>query len=683
MTPVADPEHLLDGLDDDQARAVTTPAAPLCIVAPAGSGKTRVLTRRIAHRVATGTVDPRHVVAVTFTRKAAAELGDRLARLGVRDVVAGTFHALAYAQLRTLWTDRGRPAPALLDRKSRLLAELGEPPAGGRGDPRSALAQLAGEIEWAKARMVGPDRYAAAASGAGRSVPLDPELVADRYRAYEQAKARAGLVDFDDLLWTCATELERDARFAAAQRWRLRALFVDELQDVNPLQFRLLEAWRAGRDDVCAVGDPQQSIYGWNGADPRFIAELDRHWPGVEVVELRTSYRSSAQILDAASAVLRSSRQAVVDSVAARGPGPRVRLAGWDDDRAEAAAVAHRARLEHRPGRPWADQAVLVRTHAQTALVAEALRAAGIPHRVRGAGSFLARPDVRATLRAVRAAPSLGTALADLQARIDALDDQDEAGEGGDLAAREALALLLDLGRDHLRLDPSGRPTTFLAWLQASLPRDGEDAGHDGVVVSTFHAAKGLEWPVVHLAGIEDGYVPLAHARGPVARAEEARLLYVAMTRAGERLSITWALRRTFAGKVVERRRSPLIDPLVDGLADPPGSSRADDEGAHDLGGPSFDERIADQRRLLAAHRGRPGDHHDGGERGRAGLVAWRDAAARAARIEPAALLRDEVVERIARARPADVDELGSIEGVGRVLARRLGPAMLEALGQD
>jgi DNA helicase-2/ATP-dependent DNA helicase PcrA len=273
-----DPEGLLEGLDDAQRRAVTSTAQPLVVLAPAGSGKTRVLTRRIAYRVATGEADPRHVLALTFTRKAAGELTARLGRLGLRgDATAGTFHAVAWGSLRTRWADQGRTPPTLLDRKARVLAEVA-PKSTGR-DRRSPVADLATEIEWAKARMVTPDTYVDAVVAAGRRTALRPDAVADAYRAYEQHKQRAGLVDFDDLLALCARALEDDERFAAAQRWRHRHLFVDELQDVNPLQFRLLEAWRGPSYDVTAVGDPQQAIYGWNGADARFLLDIHRHWP--------------------------------------------------------------------------------------------------------------------------------------------------------------------------------------------------------------------------------------------------------------------------------------------------------------------------------------------------------------------------------------------------------------------
>jgi len=675
-------EALLDGLDDTQRRAVTSTAQPLVVLAPAGSGKTRVLTRRIAYRVATGAADARHVLALTFTRKAAGELTDRLGRLGLRgDATAGTFHAVAWGVLRTRWLDERREPPTLLDRKGRLLVELA-PRVPGKA-ARAVAGDLATEIEWAKARMITPDTYPDAVVAAARRPPVRTELVAEVYAAYEHRKQRSGLVDFDDLLALCARAIEHDSGFAATQRWRFRHLFVDELQDVNPLQFRLLEAWRGDRYDVTAVGDPQQAIYGWNGADAGFLLDIHRHWPPAEVIQLTHSYRSTPQILRAAATVLRAARQPAQDVRAIRPDGPEPHLSGHATDRAEAVAVARAVRLAHAPGRRWSEQAVLVRTHAQTVLLAEALREAGIPHRLRGGAAFLDRPEVRAALRQMRAGDEpLGTALADLELTLGAAvspsaDDVDPDDQPVDLEARteaaDLVAALVRMGRDYLRLDPLGRTQTFVRWLHATVQSEGDaGTGTDAVDLATFHAAKGLEWAVVHLAGIEDGYVPISHARTAGAKAEEARLLYVAMTRAQRELRISWAEQRTFASKVVDRRRSPLLDPLV-------ATYRPEATRALAPTGPltppvdDFAVQVAGQRAVLATlqRAGTPGLDE---------LHRWRDEVARAARVEPAAVLADHLLARIATARPADVDALGAIRGVGPILAQRLGPALLARL---
>ena len=379
--------QLLDGLDPAQRRAVTEPTHPLAILAGAGSGKTRVLTRRIAHRCLTGDADPRHVLAVTFTRKAAVELDGRLRTFGLRDLpAAGTFHALAFAQLRPVWESRGG-VPKVLDRKGKILGRiLG-------GTRRVTPADLATEIEWARARLVDPDTYPRAVRDHDRRVPVAPEQIADWYRRYEQEKRRRGVVDFDDLLAQAASRIEDDPSFASAQRWRFRHLFVDEYQDVNPLQERLLRAWLGDRTDLCVVGDPNQAIYGWNGADADFLRRFAVHHPGAAVVELRESYRSSPQVLAVAASVLSDPRG--IRAGANRPDGPPPVVVGYRSEVDEANGIARAVRDQHRPGRPWSAQAVLVRTNAQAAIIETALRRAAIPYRVRGSHRFLDDADVR------------------------------------------------------------------------------------------------------------------------------------------------------------------------------------------------------------------------------------------------------------------------------------------------
>jgi DNA helicase II / ATP-dependent DNA helicase PcrA len=275
-------EDVLVGLSSSQRAAVISESEPLCVLAAAGAGKTRVLTCRIAYRAQRGTGDPAHSVAVTFTRKAAGELQHRLRQLGLREqVAAGTFHALASAQLHRWWSDRGQPPPVLLERKGRLLAPL----AGSRrGLAHASVADLAGHLEWARARMVTPEHFEAAVRAEGRLLPTGVTAadLAALYSRYEHEKRRRGLVDFDDLLSLCADALEGDSEFAGAQRWRWRHVYVDEFQDLNPLQHRLLLAWLGASRDLFVVGDPHQAIYGWNGADPDLLAQVPRRWPSTE-----------------------------------------------------------------------------------------------------------------------------------------------------------------------------------------------------------------------------------------------------------------------------------------------------------------------------------------------------------------------------------------------------------------
>src|SRR5213079_1168993 len=290
-------------------------AVPLAILAGAGAGKTRVLTRRIAWQARHAHIDPGHTLAVTFTRKAAGELGDRLTRLGVRrQVAAGTFHAIALAQLRRRCEDHDRPMPKLLDRKARLLV----PMLPGRGGER---ALLAAEVEWAKARLARADGYQTAAEAARRDPPRPPAEIAVFFERYERERRRRGLVDFDDLITWCAHALETDAEFQAAQRWRFQHVFVDEFQDANPAQFRLVRAWLGDRPDVCVVGDGDQAIYGFAGADASYLTSFAEHFPGASVVRLGTNYRSSPQVVSAAAAVLTTTAERA-DVRSSRPEGP-------------------------------------------------------------------------------------------------------------------------------------------------------------------------------------------------------------------------------------------------------------------------------------------------------------------------------------------------------------------------
>jgi DNA helicase-2/ATP-dependent DNA helicase PcrA len=541
-----------DDLDPAQRAAVESEAAPLCIVAAAGSGKTRVLTRRIAHRVQAGTADPAHVLALTFTRKAAAELRTRLRGLGVEGVTAGTFHAVAWAQLRRRCADRGERAPVLLQHAARLVARVVEDPA--------SVAAVAAEITWAKARLVVPAGYVAAAAAAGRPTPVAAAEVAAAYARYEDEKRRRGVVDFDDLLSRCADAMEADPAFAEAQRWRFRHLFVDEFQDVNPAQFRLLRSWLGDRNDLTVVGDPNQAVYGWNGSDPDLLVRFPHHFPAAEVLRLDTNYRSTPEILAVAATVLDDATPGPVGGAGpsrpprhpARPAGAVPTVAAFHTGEDEARAIARSVRLARAPGAPWSDIAVLTRTNAQLVAVAEALTAAGIPHRSRGA-AFLGRPEVRAALDMLRQ----GATGVPVTSRLS--DLAEAAADEADEARRANIDTLARLASDYAAVDRSGGVDAFLAWLGTAVRGEEPEAMGDAVELATFHRAKGLEWPVVFVAGLEDGLVPIGHAATTAAVAEERRLLYVALTRATRELHCSWAEERTVGSRRSRRTPSPWL----------------------------------------------------------------------------------------------------------------------------
>ncbi|MBW3547389.1 MAG: ATP-dependent DNA helicase UvrD2 [Actinobacteria bacterium] len=675
-----DAPAVLAGLTERQVEAVTTPGAPLCILAGAGSGKTRVLTRRIAYRVLTGTADPRHVLALTFTRKAAGELVRRLEALGVRDhVTAGTFHALAYAQLRQRWADTGRRPPALLDRKAGLLIRL---LGRGAGSARVQPADLAGEIEWAKARLIDPGRYETEAAAAERRPPVPLPTMAALYERYEEEKRRRGLVDFDDLLLGCASALADDPEFAASQRWRFRHLFVDEFQDVNLAQARLLRGWRGDSDDLCVVGDPRQAIYSWNGAEPSQLSDFAKREPGATVISLDDNFRSTPQILAVASAIisLGPDRHQPLRPRRPDGPLPTVRAYARDVD--EARATARAVRDGHRPGTPWSNTAVLCRTNAQLVLFEEAFRAAGIPYRVRGGGAFLERPEVKAALAELRRSPApLATGLGDLQVVAD--DDQAGPADGSPAGERQAvLEELARLGADYLAHEPDGDASGFLAWLGAALRSEAPRAASDAVELATFHGAKGLEWPVVFVAGLERGLVPISHAGTDEARAEEQRLLYVAVTRAEDQLHCSWARERTFGARSSRRQPSPWLDDISAARAALAG-------GSPPPGSPGWQDRLAAERARLhrsEAQRARASRSERAGADADPELLAalkrWRSEAARAGGVPAFVVFHDSTLAAVAEAKPRTSASLVRLPGLGPVKAERYGAALLALVSE-
>ncbi|UDY36918.1 ATP-dependent helicase [Dermatobacter hominis] len=649
---------LLRGLNEHQEAAVTSPSSPLRILAGAGSGKTRVLTHRIAHRAEVGTLDPTRVLAVTFTRKAAGELRDRLGRLGLRDGVhAGTFHAIAYAQLRQRWEERGIAPPELLDRKVGFVARL----IPGRSD-RTTPLDVTAEIEWAAARRITPERYEPEAAKARRRPPVPLATVATVYDRYVEQKRRRRLVDFDDILRLAARDLEADPVYAAARRWRFRHLFVDEFQDVNPLQFHLLQQWLGPDSDVCIVGDPNQAIYAWNGADARYLVDFDHFFPGGETVTLEDNYRSTPQILAVANGVLQRGSNVPIRLRPHRPAGEVPTVRAHADDVAEARAVARACRDGHRPGVPWSAQAVLVRTNAQTTLLTEAMTSAGVPHRVRGAGRLLEQPEVTEALQVVRRAPSLDVALADL--------DHDVVG--GDRLTEERAANVAEvvrLGREFLALEPSGDAPAFLAWLTTTL-RDEDRGGGDAVDIVTFHAAKGLEWSVVHVAGLEEGYVPIHHAETTDDVDEERRLLYVALTRARDELHCTWARKRTFGSRSMNRSPSPWVESIETTLGVAP-TQVSRSKGA---------ERARAARKAIP----KAGVPTSGPEKVLfEALRAWRRDQSRAADVPAFVIFNDATLGAIAERRPRSQSQLLDVPGVGPVKAQRFGADVLRIVAES
>ncbi len=676
-------DRLLDGLDRPQVDAVTADGGPVVVLAGAGSGKTRVLTRRIAWRVLRGETDPDRVLTLTFTRKAAAELRERQRALGLRQrVPAGTFHSTALAQLRQRWSERGVTPPRLLDRKIRFVAQL---LSGDRGaDPADVVA----EIDWARARLIEPDDYGRAARAAGRVPPMPADRLAAVMVRYQQEKRRKRLVDFDDLLALAIRDLRADPDYAAAVRWRHRHLYVDEFQDVNPLQHALLCEWLGDRTDLFVVGDPNQAIYGWNGSDPALLDGLaaDR---GATVVRLDHNYRSTPQILQLAAAALPPVGGGPGGGRlrADRGPGPLPTLASHPTDRAEADAVAETVRRIKTADRPWSDQAILVRTNAQLILFDEALSALGIPVRLRSGPGPLGSPEVKGELRAIgRDGIDLVQCLEELDERLAALAAKPATGAAAERQAN--LTALSGLIHDYVTTEDRPSGPGLIAWL-TTLQHGGTEGADsvDAVELATFHGAKGLEWPVVHVAGLEDGFVPIAYASTEAQRREERRLLYVALTRAHEQLHLTWAAERTFGVKTVGRDPSPHVADLGRAIDALRGGERAPVDWRAQIA--RTRERLPDANG--SGHQvGGPGRPDAGGGRGGLGgigpdpddllaaLRRWRAARARAAGVPGHVICDDRTLQVIATARPTSRAQLAALPGMRPGRLARWGDDLLD-----
>ncbi|WP_223625985.1 ATP-dependent helicase [Microbacterium sp. EST19A] len=529
----------LDALDERQQAAASVLRGPVAVLAGAGTGKTRVITHRIAHGVDTGAYSPSRVMAVTFTAKAAGELRGRLRALGVEGVAARTFHATALAQLNFFWpTLAGSPAPSIIDNKVRMLGQAAD---AMRLRPSTAtLRDIASEIEWRKVSMLSIEQHAAL----GRTVTgVDAGQLMELMRAYETLKDERRQLDFEDVLLACAGMLEAEPRVAASVHEQYRHFTVDEFQDVSPLQNRLLELWLGDRQDICVVGDASQTIYSFAGAEQRFLLEFGRRHPDATVVRLETNYRSQAPILTAANALMHG-RPGALELVPAReqftADAPTV--TAYDSETEEAAGIAAAISARIASGASPAEIAVLYRAHAQSGVLQQALAAEGIPTSVLGGTRFFAMPEVRQAILALRAAavapteqgflPNVQRVLREL-----GLTEEPPAAGGAQRDGWEARRAILRLAED------AGPDANLRSFSDAMMARakDQHEPTMRTVTLSTLHAAKGLEWPHVHLAGWAEGSLPISYATSFEAVDEERRLAYVGVTRAARTLEISWS----------------------------------------------------------------------------------------------------------------------------------------------
>lgn len=402
-----DPDRILDGLDPEQLEAARALRGPVCILAGAGTGKTRAITHRIAHAVHSGVVAEQQVLAVTFTVRAAGEMRGRLRALGAPRVQARTFHSAAVRQLSYFWPQAiGGPMPTLIESKIQEVARAAH--SCGLQLDRAGLRDLAGEIEWSKATQVRPADYEAAIGKAGRTAPMPAHDVARVYEAYEEQCRDRNLLDFESLLELTAGIIIEHPQIADRVRDQYRYFVVDEFQDVNPLQKLLLDAWLGDRDDLCVVGDPNQTIYSFAGATPSYLTGFSAAYPHATVVRLVRDYRSTPQVVRVANGALRHVRGPAAEHrlelVAQRPDGPDPVYTEYDDEPAEATSVARRIAALIDSGVPAREVAVLFRTNAQSAAYEQALSDAGVAYTVRGATRFFERQEIKQAVHTLRGA---------------------------------------------------------------------------------------------------------------------------------------------------------------------------------------------------------------------------------------------------------------------------------------
>jgi DNA helicase II / ATP-dependent DNA helicase PcrA len=713
MPVIAD--SLVADLDDEQREAVLAPRGPVCVLAGAGTGKTRTITHRIAQLVATGHIAASQVLAVTFTQRAAGEMRTRLRALGADEqtgvgaVQAMTFHAAAHRQLRYFWPRVvGDTGWQLLETKFAVVARG----ATGAGLKLSTddVRDVAGEIEWAKASLISPEQYPDAVAAVARDVPLDAAKVAAVYAAYESLKSRGdnsrgvALLDFDDLLLHTAAAIEDDAAVAEEFRDRYRCFVVDEYQDVTPLQQRVLSAWLGDRDDLTVVGDANQTIYSFTGASPRYLLDFSRRFPDATVVRLERDYRSTPQVVSLANRVIAAARGRVAGSklhlVGQRDPGPEPTFREYPDEVAEATAVAKSIKQLVEAGTPPSEIAVLYRINAQSEVYEEALTEAGIAYQVRGGEGFFSRQEIRQALLVLQraangdtngpvpdggdplrpAAPPSRSPLPEVvRGLLEPLGLTAEPPTGTRARERwEALVALAELVDDEV----AHRPTLNLPELIAEL-RTRADSRHppvvQGVTLASLHAAKGLEWDAVFLVGLTDGTLPISHAlaHGPESEAveEERRLLYVGITRARMHLALSWALSRNPGG-----RQSRKSSRFLNGLSPQTQADPTPNRPRRNRGPASRCRICNDQLTTPAAIMLRRCETcaADIDDELLLQLKDWRLRTAKEMSVPAYVVFTDNTLIAIAELLPTDDAALVAIPGIGARKLEQFGPDVLE-----
>lgn len=674
-------------LDEDQRAAATAPRGPVCILAGAGTGKTRTITYRIAHMVDQGFVNPQRVLAVTFTSRAASEMRERLNQMGVGGVQAQTFHAAARRQLKYFWPQVAGDLPwQLIDNKFSLVGRAVR--SLGLDNNKDTIRDFLGEIEWAKSSLISPEGYPGVIESTDREAPGDPAKVAEVFRRYEDMKATPDLMylDFDDLLMHIAGAIENVPAVAEVFREQYRTFVVDEYQDVTPLQQRVLEAWLGERDDLTVVGDANQTIYSFNGASPDYLLNFSRTYPQATVVKLQRDYRSTPQVTDLANEVIsKATGRAAGTRLELQGmrePGPEPTFKAYESEEIEAKEVAGQVLTLLNQGVKASEIAILYRINAQSEQFEQALADAGVVYQVRGGEGFFRRPEILEAIRVLIAAtrrddlpndPVAVARAAFVELGLSATEPQGAQARERWQSLTALVDLIAQIVEDHEGIDLPG--------VLGELHRRSENKHNptmEGVTLATIHAAKGLEWDAVFLVGLTEKLLPINHAikSGDEHVEEERRLFYVGITRAREHLALSWALAKT-TGSRASRERTRFLDGVVPGIEESQSSNR----------------RYRPRRcRVCSGQLSSPAEkvlgrhewcEYDGDEDVFNALRAWRASVAKDSQVPAYVVFSDATLQAISEELPTSEAELLDISGVGPSKLERYGAEVLQIIASS
>ncbi|MDA8195982.1 MAG: UvrD-helicase domain-containing protein [Actinomycetota bacterium] len=661
----------LRNLTQEQLAAVTSNERLLCIVAGPGSGKTTVLTHRIAFMMENGDIPGRNFAVITFTNAAAEQLKSRLGALSTSDVPwIGTFHAFAMSILRRFYETINRPFPKLISSRYRSI-ERSALSISSLDDIKnieikwnSTVSNLVREIETAKSRGVRWYDFEKWRPLQQEAATLPVETIALIYKKYENLKATEGKIDFDDLIFEAFDLMSERNDFAATIRWYFRSIFVDEYQDVNKPQVDLIKSLITKGHHLTVVGDPKQSIYTWNGASPSFINNFDVDFPSSSFLQLTNNFRSTPEIVQIANKI--------ADTFSEKERGkfdPRIianreswvvpRLNEFESAAEEAEEIATEIANVISHGERPDEIAIIARVNSLLPVYAGYLSKAGVNHQIIGSENISTSPIVKAAINRITSTVGLRGSLPDALSEIDQvaadISEMESSGESYNLLALDFVRSFIN---ESIRTGFKGDFGALISYFKVRTT-EFQLMKKAGVTLITAHKSKGLEWDRVYVVGVEQGLFPHAKSLSEDAVEEERRLLYVAVTRARSELSISYAKRRGTSDQL--RYASDFLINIESLLKSGSHRRLSPEEAAAE---------IRRSRELLNGGRKLPVDP----EKALATIQRWRDEVSPLIGVR-SLRLSDPLLGQVARHLPLSVSELLLIDGAGDIapeLAREL-----------